>query len=312
MERFKLNKKGFTLAETLITLGIIGIVAAMTVPALVQNYRKKQWVTGLKAGITILDQGFKKVMADAGVDDFRNTDLFVACNDDVYYDAIDKGMDEDEATNIYIEGQKVCFSILQKYFKGLKLMSWGYMLENLSELDEEGWTITNPELCKKGLGEFTAWSLYNEGKSCIITFLNAAYTLINGMRFGYIVNNQGDPYTSESGTIHNIDPGIIYISLDINGNRGPNTYGRDVFMLVVLKDGSVVPYQGYKYYQEETKICKAHDSRCRWGNLGDNVEARTKNAERNTCASPKEYEIGSYNGFNCASRIERDGWEMKY
>lgn len=33
--------KGFTLAEVLITLGIIGIVAAMTLPALVGNYQKK-------------------------------------------------------------------------------------------------------------------------------------------------------------------------------------------------------------------------------------------------------------------------------
>lgn len=31
---------GFTLAEVLITLGVIGIVAAMTLPALVQNYQK--------------------------------------------------------------------------------------------------------------------------------------------------------------------------------------------------------------------------------------------------------------------------------
>ena len=35
------NKKGFTLAEVLITLGIIGIVAVMVMPSLVQNYRRK-------------------------------------------------------------------------------------------------------------------------------------------------------------------------------------------------------------------------------------------------------------------------------
>ena len=32
-------KKGFTLAEVLITLGIIGVVAAVTLPALIQNYK---------------------------------------------------------------------------------------------------------------------------------------------------------------------------------------------------------------------------------------------------------------------------------
>ncbi len=33
--------KGFTLAEVLITLGIIGVVAAMTLPLLIVNYQKK-------------------------------------------------------------------------------------------------------------------------------------------------------------------------------------------------------------------------------------------------------------------------------
>ena len=34
-------KKAFTLAEVLITLAIIGIVAAITIPTLVKNYKKK-------------------------------------------------------------------------------------------------------------------------------------------------------------------------------------------------------------------------------------------------------------------------------
>lgn len=35
------NKKAFTLAEVLITLGIIGIVAALTMPSLIANYKKQ-------------------------------------------------------------------------------------------------------------------------------------------------------------------------------------------------------------------------------------------------------------------------------
>lgn len=37
-------RAAFTLAEVLITLGIIGIVAAMTIPNLIYNYQKKVWV----------------------------------------------------------------------------------------------------------------------------------------------------------------------------------------------------------------------------------------------------------------------------
>ena len=42
------QKLGFTLAEVLITLGIIGIVAAMTIPVLITNYQKKTTATRVK------------------------------------------------------------------------------------------------------------------------------------------------------------------------------------------------------------------------------------------------------------------------
>ena len=40
-------KKAFTLAEVLVTLGIIGVVSAMTVPTLMQNHQRKTYVTQL-------------------------------------------------------------------------------------------------------------------------------------------------------------------------------------------------------------------------------------------------------------------------
>ncbi len=42
------KKHGFTLAEVLITLAIIGVVAALTVPTVVRNYQKTQMITQLK------------------------------------------------------------------------------------------------------------------------------------------------------------------------------------------------------------------------------------------------------------------------
>ena len=58
-----MNKKvlqGFTLAEVLITLGIIGTVAAMTIPILIQEYQKKVWTTQLQKPIQFLNKDFKK------------------------------------------------------------------------------------------------------------------------------------------------------------------------------------------------------------------------------------------------------------
>ncbi len=60
------NFKGFTLAEVLITLGIIGIVAAMTIPTLVNNYQKQEYVTALKKFYTTTNTALKAMAADNG------------------------------------------------------------------------------------------------------------------------------------------------------------------------------------------------------------------------------------------------------
>ena len=50
--------RAFTMAEVLITLGIIGIVAAMTLPSIMTNYQKKVIATKLKKTYSILNQAF--------------------------------------------------------------------------------------------------------------------------------------------------------------------------------------------------------------------------------------------------------------
>lgn len=50
------EKQGFTLAEVLITLGIIGIVAAMTIPSLMTNINDKKNSAMVKEDYSILKQ----------------------------------------------------------------------------------------------------------------------------------------------------------------------------------------------------------------------------------------------------------------
>lgn len=59
-------KKGFTLAEVLITLGIIGIVAAMTLPALLHNYKKQEIEAKIKKFYTNMAQAVKLSEIDNG------------------------------------------------------------------------------------------------------------------------------------------------------------------------------------------------------------------------------------------------------
>lgn len=59
-------RQGFTLAEVLITLGIIGIVAALTIPTLIQSYKEKYYITHLKKSYSVLQNAFQMAIAEHG------------------------------------------------------------------------------------------------------------------------------------------------------------------------------------------------------------------------------------------------------
>ena len=87
----------FTLAEVLITLGIIGIVAALTIPNLVQGYRKRVVETRLKEFYTITQQAFKMAEVDNG--DIANWGRYgnpgnVYVENDVYHSNSDEWFDK--------------------------------------------------------------------------------------------------------------------------------------------------------------------------------------------------------------------------
>lgn len=65
---FSLKKTAFTLAEVLITLGIIGVVAALTMPSVVNNVEGKQLQSALKKGYSEISQAFELMKSDIGRD----------------------------------------------------------------------------------------------------------------------------------------------------------------------------------------------------------------------------------------------------
>jgi prepilin-type N-terminal cleavage/methylation domain-containing protein len=60
------RRNAFTLAEVLITLGIIGVVSALTLPSVITNYKKQQTVNQLKATYSIISQAIKASEVDNG------------------------------------------------------------------------------------------------------------------------------------------------------------------------------------------------------------------------------------------------------
>jgi len=70
-------KKGFTLAEVLITLAIIGVVAAMTIPTLVANYQEKSWGTAATVFERKLTEAMRVMNANATLAGHSTTESFV-------------------------------------------------------------------------------------------------------------------------------------------------------------------------------------------------------------------------------------------
>lgn len=78
----------FTLAEVLVTLGIIGVVSAMTVPSLMQNHQKKTYVTQLHKVYNEMQQAAVQYMTEknavnlieAGINSQTKANEFITSN----------------------------------------------------------------------------------------------------------------------------------------------------------------------------------------------------------------------------------------
>lgn len=216
-ETFTFNRgKAFTLAEVLITLAIIGVVAALTLPGLIANYQKTQYVTGLKKAYSVLSQVFKQYMADEGVTDLSQTKLF-SLNEN--YDELDV--------------------VLKKYFRVGK---WCFNVEvdNVYNYD------TSCDI------DFTY--LGTDSSDYVDTVSPYFYTA-DGMAFRFELGPSADcqPHNDFPGNIKGM---CIRVNIDINGKNPPNIMGRDIYNKLFVAPngniyaiGSIEEAQVNQYYQ---------------------------------------------------------------
>jgi len=267
------DKNGFTLAETLITLVIIGVVAALTIPTLVAEYKKRVLVEQLKVAVSIFDNGFKQAMSDDGVADLRDTKLFRAC--DV------------ESTSGF-QWNNNCVPYLKRYFNMAKIET----VSQMTALGDNTNIITNKDTCKNLVGVTNKWYYLNDKNKCR-GWKNLAFTLANGIR--------ADLYLSDK------DYFAGYLTaLDVNGSKPPNTWGRDTFYMVILTDGRLTPYYGYEwlarymdYYNEQ------HGTNFTIENNYMTAFTHWRNSD--LCSTTTTAE-----GVDCAARVIESGWKMDY
>lgn len=106
--------QAFTLAEVLITLGIIGVVAAMTVPVLVQNIQDSEFQTKMKKEYSVLSEAFQLIKNENGgsfIDAISNCTDPSICISDVFKQKLSylKSCDTNDGANL-----NACFPALSK------------------------------------------------------------------------------------------------------------------------------------------------------------------------------------------------------
>lgn len=207
-------KKGFTLAEVLITLGIIGVVAALTMPMLIQNYKNRVYVNQLKKTYSVLQNGFRLIIAQDGATEMSDT----------YYSQI---------KNNYSINSNEFYSQVFPIFKNAFDIVQGYSVTDYKKLNPQGGNITNSQYCKQNVGKVYGLSYKQTNKNQCVSESGVLFLLKDGTYF-----------LLEGGLNTSL---INEIVVDTNGLKAPNTLGYDVFSFFLLSNGSIVPSGGEKF-----------------------------------------------------------------
>ena len=196
-------KFAFTLAEVLITLGIIGIVAAMTLPTLIQKQNDAAIIASLKKNYSILSQALVKSQLKLGF--FETWDIDTSGSNP------EEGGTPANMKNVY--------NAIKPELKVLK------ECEDKAGCWHKGTTKT---LSGKGSG--TIRDSIGIGSGIFI------FKLADG------TNISIDDYTPTQlkpiGSNYNKSTYAFWV--DANGDKRPNTIGRDIF-LFILTDRGLVP-----------------------------------------------------------------------
>ena len=222
------RKSGFTLAEVLITLGIIGVVAAMTLPSLVNNYKEKELATQVKKTFSNIQNAALLAQKDLGaVGD--NTFLFDVTNTHA-----------ETAKNFakYFNGAKVCENKSQK---GCSQYYYKVKYATAYKGSGDSNKTTNPNGAK---------IILNDG--AVLTIQQK--TSCNRTNTGCKQDSTGSCIKDENGdtisvTERHINCATIF--MDVNGLKRPNQFGADVYEILVttnkVKAGTWSAYGGTSF-----------------------------------------------------------------
>lgn len=123
---------GFTLAETLITLGIIGVVAALTLPILIQNVQQKILISRWKKVYAELNQAFELAKTQDNLEIYYNCTA-TYCFQNVSTLIIQKYIDKPQQISAGTTAKEADYkTILGDKFTYFPTFHYGYSVKNMT------------------------------------------------------------------------------------------------------------------------------------------------------------------------------------
>lgn len=305
-----MKKRGFTLAEVLIALGVVGVLAAITTPMLMTATAKSQVETGLAKSVAIWEQANIGALKDA--DSSSILDAWGESDGTLNYEEYSKALSHQMkmSSKLIEENQETSFvnkllpsayaaystkeeqCLMQYCPNGLRncsLKNQELMMACVAEgqdadyRDDHG-TVDeiNPEYPEvlvdpEPSNEITLpdWiNMFNQKNRVLVAN--------NGITFAF-VESQKDLTTSKNPSKQRIG----FVAVDINGvNKGKNQIAKDVFGFALYNDGSLRPIGG-----------------ANWDGKNDE---KTK-TWRDTCANDSQKK-----DISCTASIIEQGYKIKY
>ena len=192
-------KSAFTLAEVLITLAIIGIVAALTIPTLVQNYQTKAWNTASQVFQRKLGEALRVMNVQGTLAGYTTTEAFV--DELSKHIKITRICDNDDITT--------CFS---------DTVTWGDEEVDMSKVKKA-----------KNFGQ-EDW----DTNTVAVQFANG----VNGV-IAYNPDCRQNQFSNDVITVGETGIGTTCLAIlyDVDGFKNPNTEGKDLKNLNVTSLG---------------------------------------------------------------------------
>lgn len=272
-----MKKIAFTLAEMLITLTIVGIVAAITIPTIISSSQNQKNAAALSVAVSDWESAMAAMMSKDGATDILETSVWKEMPDKLDNSSSDADIQK------FVAGISEYLTIVD-YYKDYET------LYGSSSLPKEINGTDAPSLQPDGV-----LLVSKKGFVYCIEVLDSK----NGYKTGIhlIKDEEGRPFDSEH--VENTEASVLEaggrlynmaatVTIDTNGINKPNMWGRDSFPFYLGSDGILYPEGGF-----DASVFFRGDDSITWKN--------------NRCTDSK-----LLTGRECTARLIENGYKVDY